>query len=152
MTDQSIADASQNIVAPVTDHAFQDAGASDHASASTDQVRQLFDTKAATWAAKYAPGGRLAGRVRLFTAALTPNVPPGGQVLDLGCGTGELARVLVSAGWPVTACDISEQMLRRATAHDEAGTVNWILLQPAWRVLPFAPASFHAIVAVSVLE
>ena len=151
MTDQSMADAGQNSAAPVTDPACQGA-ATDHASASTDQVRQLFDAKAANWAAKYAPGGRLAGRVRLFTSALTPNVPPGGQVLDLGCGTGELARVLASAGWPVTACDISEQMLGRAIVRDEAGTVEWVLLDPAWRVLPFERASFDAITASSLLE
>ena len=152
MTEQSIAAAGQNIPTSVTDPAFQGADPADKESASTDQVRQLFDTKAATWAAKYAPGGRLVGRVRLFKAALVTNVPPGGQVLDLGCGTGELARVLASDGWLVTACDISEHMLRRAIARDEVGTVDWVLLNPSWRVLPFEPASFDAIIASSLLE
>ena len=121
-------------------------------SQSADKVRQLFDAKAATWAAKYAPGGRLTGRVCQFAAALSQNVAAGGHVLDLGCGTGDLASTLSDAGWPVTACDISDQMLRRAAGRDQAGAVEWVLLSPDWRTLPFESASFDAIVAASVLE
>jgi hypothetical protein len=54
-------------------------------------VRQLFETKAATWSSKYTPDGRLAGRLTRLSRAVTHHVPAGGSILDLGCGTAELA-------------------------------------------------------------
>jgi 2-polyprenyl-3-methyl-5-hydroxy-6-metoxy-1,4-benzoquinol methylase len=38
-------------------------------------------------------------------------VPKGAQVLDLPCGTGRLAEVLIEAGYNVVGADISEDML-----------------------------------------
>ena len=73
-------------------------------------------------------------------------------MLDLGCGTGELARHLAGAGLRVTGCDISANMLGQAAAADPAGAAEWIQLDPDWRTLPFATASFDAVVAASVLE
>ena len=119
---------------------------------SPAQVGQLFDAKAPTWSAKYAPDGRLTGRLTGFAAALHRHVPAAGHVLDLGCGTGELARASTAAGMRVTACDISAEMLRHAAGRDPSGAVDWVHLDPCWRTLPFEPACFDAVVAASVLE
>jgi SAM-dependent methyltransferase len=73
-------------------------------------------------------------------------------VLDLGCGTGELARHMDAAKLRVTGCDISAEMLGRAAAGDPSGSVEWIQLDPGWRRLPFESATFDAVVAASVLE
>ena len=73
-------------------------------------------------------------------------------MLDLGCGTGELARHLAASGLRVTGCDISANMLTQAAAADSAGAAGWVALQPGWQTLPFASASFDAVVAASVLE
>jgi SAM-dependent methyltransferase len=121
-------------------------------NAGTNQVRQLFDAKAATWPAKYAPGGRLTRRMITLASAVTYHVAPGGSVLDLGCGTGELARDLAAAGRRATGCDISGEMLGLAAAVDPGGGVGWVQLDPGWRQLPFASAIFDAVVAASVLE
>ncbi|HUZ22853.1 MAG TPA: class I SAM-dependent methyltransferase [Streptosporangiaceae bacterium] len=117
-----------------------------------DQVRRLFDVKAATWATKYAPDGRLTGRMTTLAAAVRYHVALGGSVLDLGCGTGELARAIAAVGRRATGCDISGEMLSRAVAADPACGVEWVQLYPGWRQLPFAPAIFDAVVAASVLE
>jgi ubiquinone/menaquinone biosynthesis C-methylase UbiE len=117
-----------------------------------DQVRQLFDAKAPTWSAKYSPDGRLTSRLARFAAALEGHVQPAARVLDLGCGTGELALAAAAAGMRVTACDISAEMLRRAANRDLRGAVEWVQLEPGWRKLPFGHAEFDALVAASVLE
>jgi SAM-dependent methyltransferase len=124
----------------------------DWSTDNTVQVRQLFDAKAAHWSSKYSPDGRLTGRLTQLAAALNRHAPVGGSVLDLGCGTGELARAAANTGLRVIACDISPEMLRRAEANDPASAVDWVRLDLGWRTLPFEPGTFDAIVASSVLE
>jgi len=117
-----------------------------------EQVRRLFDAKAPAWSAKYGPDGRLSGRLTELITALHGQPPPGGRLLDLGCGTGELARAAAAAGRRVTACDIAAQMLRLAAERDPGSAVEWVRLDPGWRTLPFGTAVFDTVVAASVLE
>jgi SAM-dependent methyltransferase len=124
----------------------------DQTTAHPEQVRELFDTKAATWPAKYAARGRLTGRLTQLADAVGYRVATGGRVLDLGCGSGELSRHLAVAGLHVTGCDISANMLARAAASDPMATVELVRLAPDWRILPFGAATFDAVVAASVLE
>ena len=112
----------------------------------------LFDVKATTWSANYAPGGPLAGRLTRLATAVSYHVPTGGTVLDLGCGTGELARHLAASGLLVAGCDIAPQMLAHASAADQGRRVGWVRLDPGWRTLPLRSASVDAVVAASVLE
>ena len=116
---------------------------------------RLFEAKAVGWAAKYAQDGPLTGRLASLSAAVSWHARTGDLVLDLGCGTGELARALAADGFRVTGCDISPQMLLRA-ARDPggpgAGRAWWVWLEPGWRRLPFASAAFDVVVAASVLE
>lgn len=116
------------------------------------QVRELFDAKAASWPSKYAPDGRLAGRLTRLSEAVVRHAPAGGSVLDLGCGTGELALAVATSGIRVTGCDISTEMLRIATAADTTGNIDWVELDPRWQVLPFGDETFDTVVVSSVLE
>ena len=126
----------------------------ERADAHVRVVLSLFDAKAPGWPAKYAPDGPLASRLASLSDAVGRHVRPGDRVLDLGCGTGELAGSLAQAGIRAAGCDISQQMLRLAARDPgrRAGSVQWVQLEPGWRRLPFASAAFDAVVAASVLE
>jgi SAM-dependent methyltransferase len=41
-----------------------------------------------------------------------------GRLLDIGCGTGKSFLPMLSRGWEVTACDLSESMVREAGSKD----------------------------------
>jgi 2-polyprenyl-3-methyl-5-hydroxy-6-metoxy-1,4-benzoquinol methylase len=72
--------------------------------------------------------------------------PPGGRLLDFGCGAGSLVQALARRGWRVTGIDRSPRMverLRRLGLHAVVGT----LPHPE---LP--PASFDAITMAESLE
>lgn len=122
--------------------------AGDHA----DQVRALFDVKAGGWPAKYAADGRLTGRLAQLASAVHDLTPPGGGVLDLGCGSGEFARRLAADGYTLTGCDIAPAMVAQATEADLERAVRWIRLEPAWKALPLPARSLDTVVAASVLE
>ena len=124
----------------------------EHMTKRPEHVKHLFDAKAPNWSAKYAPNGRLTGRLAHFSAILDSHVAADGHILDLGCGTGDLARAMAAAGMRVTACDISQQMLRCAVDLDPCCTVEWVHLDLNWRTLPFGSAIFDGVVAASVLE
>jgi SAM-dependent methyltransferase len=123
-----------------------------HRGGPGNPVSALFDAKAPSWQAKYGPGGALSGRLREVATAVRLATGPGEAVLDLGCGTGELARRRAACGMHVTGCDISAVMLAEAAAHDYGRAVRWQSLPPDWQELPFADASFDAVVMASVLE
>jgi len=117
-----------------------------------DHVQALFDSKSVDWSGKYAPNSPLSGRLTQFADAVVTRVAAGGELLDLGCGTGEITRHLAAVGYRMTGCDIAPQMLSRAAAADEHRSVSWIQLDPGWQTLPFASRSLDAVIAASVLE
>lgn len=120
----------------------------DHA----DQVRALFDGKAGGWPAKYAADGRLTGRLAHLASTVRDLTPAGGELLDLGCGSGELARKLAADGYLLTGCDIAPAMIQQAAEADRERAVRWIRLEPRWKALPLPAGSLDTIVAASVLE
>jgi len=80
----------------------------------------------------------LDGRWRRETAAAA--VSPGDRVLDVCCGTGDLALACLRAGGRVTGLDFSEPMLERARR--KSGEIEW--LQGDALALPFEDDSFDA--------
>jgi 2-polyprenyl-6-hydroxyphenyl methylase/3-demethylubiquinone-9 3-methyltransferase len=115
-------------------------------------VERFFDNKARPWSAKYSRTGPLAGRLLRFEACVAGLVVPPARILDVGCGTGELASRLSSRGFSVTGCDISARMLERAQAVSAMTAIEWVRLDCAWKRLPFADVSFNVVTMSSVLE
>jgi SAM-dependent methyltransferase len=78
-------------------------------------------------------------------------IPPGGQVLDFGCGPGRMSLLLAQAGFRVRGVDISEGMIRNAYALCRDGLhLEFQAIDDAAEAL--TPASCDAIVCSSVIE
>lgn len=88
---------------------------------------------------------------RAFLGELS--LPPGAQVLDLGCGTGVLTRLL--ARWPnvgaVTGVDPAPALLAKARAA-AAGLANASFREADGRSLPFEDAAFDLVTCDSMLS
>jgi glycosyltransferase involved in cell wall biosynthesis/ubiquinone/menaquinone biosynthesis C-methylase UbiE len=121
------------------------------APAASD-VRALFNHKAQSWHCKYGPNRKLNPRVEQFTVRLSEFCLPPCNILDLGCGTGQIAAAMGQMGYTVTACDFAEEMIAIGRRHHVGSSVKWVCLEPDWELLPFADGSFDAIVASSVFE
>ena len=103
-------------------------------------VRRMFDRIAPVYDAmnRLMTAG-LDRRWRHETAAAV--VKPGDRVLDVCCGTGDLALAAAEAGGKVTGIDFSEPMLERARA--KAPELEWTSGDAL--ALPFEDGSFDAV-------
>jgi SAM-dependent methyltransferase len=73
---------------------------------------------------------------------LTGQLPAGGRILDLACGTGRIAAPLAKRGFEVAGLDISERAL--AVARDEAPELD--LRHGDMRELPWEEATFDGVI------
>jgi SAM-dependent methyltransferase len=99
-----------------------------------------------------ARGASYQGMVRTLLDVIAP--AQGDSILDVGCGSGALDRMLVPAGIRLTATDLNPFLLREAAslAGDE-GLGEAIRFMPASaEALPFPDASFDSAFTVTVLE
>jgi demethylmenaquinone methyltransferase / 2-methoxy-6-polyprenyl-1,4-benzoquinol methylase len=103
-------------------------------------VRRMFDRIAPVYDAmnRLMTAG-LDRRWRRETASAV--VQPGDRVLDVCCGTGDLALAATQAGGKVTGLDFSEPMLERARL--KSSGLDWVSGDAL--ALPFADGSFDAV-------
>jgi ubiquinone/menaquinone biosynthesis C-methylase UbiE len=73
-------------------------------------------------------------------------------VLEIGVGTGRIARPLLARGVRVTGLDVSRKMMARLVQALPAGAAPPSLVQGAAEALPLASASFDAVLSVHVLH
>jgi SAM-dependent methyltransferase len=115
-------------------------------------VAALFDDKSSRWSEKYGPGGALRERLVTFERALSERLSSPARIVELGCGTGDLAAHLSARGHRVTAFDISPGMLEQASQRHGALPITWTRLAPDWQQLPLSDGGADAVVASSVFE
>ena len=102
-----------------------------------DAVRTMFDRIAPVYdAMNRVMTAGLDGRWRAETAHAV--VSRGDRVLDVCCGTGDLALAAERAGGNVTGVDFSERMLERARRKSDS--IEWVRGDAL--ALPFADGSF----------
>ena len=102
-------------------------------------VREMFDRIAPVY--DFMNRAMTAGLDRRWrTVAARAVVQPGDRVLDVCCGTGDLALAVREAGGRVTGVDFSERMLERA--REKSDTIEWV--QADALSLPFSSRSFDA--------
>jgi ubiquinone/menaquinone biosynthesis C-methylase UbiE len=72
-------------------------------------------------------------------------IGPGQRVLDVACGTGNVALEAAAAGAEVTGCDLTPELLAAALrkARDRCLTVRWLPADA--EALPFADAEFDVV-------
>ena len=71
------------------------------------------------------------------------HLPPGGRILDLGCGGGREAFGFARRGFRVVGVDLSAPLIERARAAANGGDVTFLV--GSARAIEFPPASFDAL-------
>lgn len=88
----------------------------------------------------------LEGGAREFYERLA--VPPGSRLLDVGCGSGQLALMAAKDGLDVTGVDIASNLIERARARAQAEGLRVRFEEADAEALPFEDASFDAVVSL----
>jgi SAM-dependent methyltransferase len=75
-------------------------------------------------------------------------MPPGASLLDVGCGSGQLALIAAREGVRVTGVDIAENLIRRARARAAADQLRARFEVADAEALPFDDADFDVVVSL----
>ena len=120
---------------------------------SGKKVQFFFDASATRWSDNYGHTRKMNYRVDQFLNALKSRLRTNDAVLDFGCGTGEVTGSIAAAGFAVTGCDLSSEMIKRANTKYQSAGLNFLALQEDFLPrLPFLSKKFRAIISSSVFE
>jgi ubiquinone/menaquinone biosynthesis C-methylase UbiE len=91
-------------------------------------------------------------RLRRFENALLGTVRPPAEILDFGCGSGDISAHLAGLGYTLTGVDVSEGMIARAAKRYTARNLRFMHIPRNRPQLDFADGYFRVCVCSSVLE
>ena len=117
-----------------------------------DQTRRFFEEAASGWTSRYERDAAVAARKALFLSAVQEKFSAPADILDFGCGSGDISLHLGAFGHRVTGYDLSEAMIAQARHKDGDERVRWFTPSHDGAPLPLPNVSFDAVVASSVLE
>lgn len=116
-------------------------------------MAELFDSIARDYDEWYKrPLGALVDRIEKEPVYEFLQPLAGEEILDVGCGTGNLSLELARMGARVTGIDISDEMLEVARRKADAEGLRIAFLKGDFMNLPFAANSFDKVVSVTALE
>ncbi len=95
---------------------------------------------------------RIADKKRLdfIVASIRNQIPPGGEILDIGCGNGIITRAIGTLGYQVLGMDISEKTIQQATADNNLPNVHFKVSAPGeWKT---ESVKYDAVICSEVLE
>ena len=75
-------------------------------------------------------------------------ITPGAQLLDVGCGAGQLSLIAARAGARVTGCDIASNWLAQARRSAAAEGLTIVFEEGDTEALPYENATFDAVVSL----
>ena len=75
-------------------------------------------------------------------------MPAGCELLDVGCGWGQLALLAVRNGVKVTGVDIAPNLVQRAQARAKAEGLNARFMEGDAEALPFDDTSFDVVTSL----
>jgi SAM-dependent methyltransferase len=111
-------------------------------------IQQIKDSMRATWMA--GDFGVVAKTISAGAEAFVSRlaIPPGAHVLDVACGTGNLAIPLARQGAVVTGVDIAPNLLAQARERAAAEDLTAIFNEGDAEQLPYEDASFDGLVTM----
>lgn len=97
-----------------------------------------------------------AGRIRRVKEKVAATIAPGSRVLEIGCGTGELAALMLAAG-AVSVAGFDESPAMAAASRERIGKQNlegkfWVCQMGVDAMDTFPPESFDAVVSTLVVS
>ena len=127
-----------------------------HMSQQQDQALSYFSRFAADWRKKASGGYEhkfnvIAAR-NAYVEGTARSMKPLPRVLDVGCGTGELARALAKAGLQATGIDFAPDMVKICKELAIKEKVNATFLHASFFDHDFMEASFDLISALGFIE
>ncbi|MBI3069751.1 MAG: methyltransferase domain-containing protein [Candidatus Levybacteria bacterium] len=88
-------------------------------------IKDIYTQIAEPYTKHYGYSSFLLRNVKKFSS----NLPPGGRVLDLGCGSGRALKLFVERGFTVVGIDFSDALLRLARKFVLGAKKKWIIAQ-----------------------
>jgi 2-polyprenyl-3-methyl-5-hydroxy-6-metoxy-1,4-benzoquinol methylase len=120
-----------------------------------DEVRQIWDAKAAFWDERMADGNQFQRELIGPAVERLTNVQPGERVLDVGCGNGVSTRRLAQLGAQVLGIDYSAEFIAlaraRKTAYDDRIEYRVVDATDEGQLLALGEGQFDALVCNMVI-